>query len=55
MGIRFLYLLGLLFIALKLTNNIDWSWWYVLLPFYIEVIIRLVIKIVVLIIAKCLR
>ena len=30
----FLSLLGLLFIGLKLTNHIDWSWWLVLLPVY---------------------
>jgi len=28
----FLPLLSLLFIALKLTNYIDWSWWLVLAP-----------------------
>jgi hypothetical protein len=27
--------LTLLFIALKLTNYIDWSWWYVLMPLWI--------------------
>ena len=27
--------LGIIFIVLKLTDNIDWSWWFVLLPFYI--------------------
>lgn len=27
-------LLGVLFIGLKLTHVIDWSWWWVLLPFY---------------------
>jgi hypothetical protein len=26
-------LLGVLFVALKLTNYIDWSWWWVLSPF----------------------
>lgn len=26
--------LGLLFIGLKLTGYIDWSWWLVLLPLY---------------------
>lgn len=34
MKIGFFGLLGLLFIALKLTNHIDWSWWVVLLPVY---------------------
>lgn len=33
-GVSFLGLLGLLFIALKLTDVIDWSWWLVLLPIY---------------------
>jgi hypothetical protein len=27
-------LLGVLFVGLKLTNFIDWSWWWVLLPFW---------------------
>lgn len=26
--------LGLIFVTLKLTGVIDWSWWWVLLPFY---------------------
>ena len=30
----FLMLLGLLFIALKLTGFIAWSWWLILLPIY---------------------
>lgn len=30
----FLGLLGLLFIGLKLTGVIAWSWWLVLLPLY---------------------
>jgi hypothetical protein len=29
-----LSLLTVLFVGLKLTNFIDWSWWYVLLPAY---------------------
>lgn len=28
-------LLGLLFVGLKLANVIDWSWWFVLMPFYL--------------------
>jgi hypothetical protein len=27
-------LLGVLFVALKLTGVIDWSWWYVTMPFW---------------------
>lgn len=33
-GISGLTLLGIVFITLKLMGHIDWSWWYVLLPFY---------------------
>ncbi len=29
-------LLTLLFIALKLTGNIDWSWWLVLAPMIVR-------------------
>ena len=28
-------LLGIAFIVLKLTHSIDWSWWWVLSPFWI--------------------
>lgn len=34
MNINFLGLLTILFIGLKLTNFIDWSWWIILLPLY---------------------
>lgn len=33
-GIGFFGLLAIVFIALKLTGVIDWSWWLVLLPAY---------------------
>ncbi|WP_448089488.1 hypothetical protein [Pseudomonas azerbaijanoccidentalis] len=33
-GVGIVGLLGLLFITLKLTGQIDWSWWWVLLPFW---------------------
>jgi len=34
-GIGFVGLLTILFIGLKLTNYIDWSWWWVLSPIWI--------------------
>lgn len=34
MKIGFMGLLALLFIGLKLTGFINWSWWLVLLPLY---------------------
>lgn len=42
MQIGFCGALGLLFIGLKLTNYIDWSWWWVLLPFYLGIAILLI-------------
>lgn len=33
-GISFLGLLTIVFITLKLTNVITWSWWWVLLPLW---------------------
>jgi len=36
-GIGFIGLLTLLFIALKLLNKIDWSWWWVLSPMWISI------------------
>ena len=33
-GIGFLSILGIVFVVLKLTGNITWSWWLVLLPLY---------------------
>lgn len=38
-GIGFVGLLTILFVGLKLTNNIDWSWWWVLSPIWISTII----------------
>ncbi len=33
-GIGVLGWLGVVFVTLKLTGYIDWSWWYVTLPFW---------------------
>ena len=33
-GMSLLGVLGVVFIVLKLTHVINWSWWLVLLPFY---------------------
>ncbi len=33
----FLSLLTILFVGLKLTNHIDWSWWWVLSPTLFQV------------------
>jgi hypothetical protein len=41
-GISFSGLLTIVFIALKLTNYIDWSWWWVLSPMWIPVSVILI-------------
>lgn len=33
-----LSLLGTLFVALKLLGKIDWSWWWVLAPFWLPAV-----------------
>lgn len=38
-GVGFGSLLILLFVGLKLTGYIDWSWWWVLAPAWIPVIV----------------
>lgn len=41
-GIGFTGLLTIVFITLKLTNYIDWSWWWVLSPVWIGLAVFLV-------------
>jgi len=49
-GIGFLSLLALLFIGLKLTGFINWSWLWVLSPIWIPIGIMLVILLVVVVV-----
>jgi len=42
-GIGFTGLLTILFIALKLTHTIAWSWWWVLSPIWISAAVTIVI------------
>jgi len=53
-GVGFLGLLTLLFIGLKLTGHIDWSWVWVLAPTWIPVafIVAIVILILIVFTAK---
>jgi len=41
-GIGFVGLLTIVFITLKLTNFIDWSWWWVLSPIWISFVVVIV-------------
>ncbi len=42
-GIGFTGLLQILFIALKLTGVITWSWWWVLAPIWITALLFVVV------------
>jgi len=48
-GIGFCGLLAIVFIVLKLTHYIDWSWWWVLSPLFIPFAIVLIIALFVVI------
>lgn len=50
-GIGFCGLLTIVFIVLKLTNYIVWSWWWVLSPLWIPIALVIVIFLIVLIIS----
>ena len=45
-GIGFVGLLTIAFIVLKLTNYIDWSWWWVLSPIWIVIVIVIIVFII---------
>lgn len=47
-GIGFTGLLTVLFIGLKLTHVIDWSWWWVLSPIWISILLVIVAVLVIL-------
>lgn len=46
-GLSFTGALTILFIGLKLTNLITWSWWWVLSPIWISLLILLFILLIV--------
>lgn len=50
-GIGFFGLLGILFIGLKLTGYIDWSWWWVTAPLWGGLVVIFAVLLVALIIA----
>ena len=51
-GIGFGGLLTLVFIALKLCKVINWSWWWVLSPIWIGIVLVILIAIICLLISK---
>jgi len=50
-GVSFLGLLTILFIGLKLTGYVMWSWWLVLLPLYGPLVLGFTIVAIVTVIA----
>ena len=43
---NFLSVLTILFIGLKLTNVIDWSWWFVMMPLWALPIVIIVLSLI---------
>lgn len=54
-GISFTSLLAVAFIVLKLMGYIDWSWWWVLSPLWLPLVVGITIIIVVAIIGAFLK
>ena len=52
MNLGLFSILGIVFVVLKLTEVIAWSWWLVLLPFYGGIILWVVLAILAIIIAS---
>ena len=46
-GIGFTGLLQIVFIVLKLVKQIDWSWWWVLSPIWISVVLFMLFVIII--------
>ncbi len=51
-GINFATLLFIVFLILKLTNVIDWSWWWVTAPLWIGFVIVIILLIIISIFVK---
>ncbi len=49
-GLSFTGALTILFVGLKLGNVIDWSWWWVLSPLWLPVVIVLTLLVVILLV-----
>lgn len=54
-GGGFLTILTVLFIGLKLTGCIDWSWWWVLSPIWIAAVILILVIAIVMVIVMAKR
>ena len=45
-GIGFAGLLTILFIGLKLTGHVSWSWWWILSPLWISFLLGIILMII---------
>ena len=52
-GIGFIGVLTLIFITLKLTNVINWSWIWILSPIWITIAMIFLTVLIVLVVVKC--
>ncbi len=51
-GAGFCDILLIVFIVLKLCHVIDWSWWWVLAPFWIPLLIAIVAIVIIIVIER---
>ena len=51
-GIGFVGLLTIVFITLKLLKVIKWSWWWVLSPIWIDILLVVVLAILIVLVEK---
>ena len=49
---NFLSVLAVLFVGLKLTDFIDWSWWFVLMPLWALPVVILVFSLIAIVAGK---
>ena len=54
-GVSGLSVLGMIFVVLKLVGVIDWSWWWVTIPFWGGIALIVFILLIVLLIAMILK
>ena len=54
-GIGVVGVLEIIFIVLKLVGVIDWSWWIILIPLWIDLGMSFILVLIVFIISKSMR
>ena len=50
-GVSLTFVVFIVFLILKLTNNIDWSWWWVTSPLWLPFLVALSVICLILVIA----